>query len=180
MNQNEKVFLVIVASVIIISTGGLRLRENIQFLQRSGQTLIGMIFNSTSPRQGASFSNTGDITYPPGMGVSDTPPDLWGLDVYEDLEGTTKIISIEWGTLYPGESKTEIIYLNNYGTYPMKLSMTTLNWTPKEAEEYITVTWDLEETDLAIGEYAMAQITISIDPTVKGVTDFSFDISLSG
>ena len=66
--------------------------------------------------------------------------------VYSDIGCTQNCTSIDWGTLSPGNSTTRPIYVKNTGTIPITLSMTTTSWVPSNANTYLTVTWNRENS----------------------------------
>ena len=62
------------------------------------------------------------------------------VDVYSDSACSQNCTSISWGTLHPGDSINRTVYVKNTGTRPITLSMTTENWTPTNANNYLTLT----------------------------------------
>jgi hypothetical protein len=103
-----------------------------------------------------------------------------GVGVYSDYGCTTVLPSVSWGTLNPGDTATHTIYVKNNGTIPVTLSMTYGNWSSQSAQNYITLSWDKGSTQLASGSVATAVLTLSVSSGISGVTNFSFDINITG
>src|SRR3990172_6250360 len=66
------------------------------------------------------------------------------IGIYSDSNYTQNCTSIDWGALLPGNSTIKTIYLKNTGTLPVTLSMTTLNWAPSNATQYLNLAWNRE------------------------------------
>ena len=103
-----------------------------------------------------------------------------GVGVYWDSSCTSKVTSIDWGSLEPGAQVVKTVYIRNEGTVPVVLNMTTDNWNPASARDYITLTWNREDYVLNSGSAVSADLTLSVSSGVSGVTSFSFDIIISG
>ncbi len=103
-----------------------------------------------------------------------------GLGVYSDSACTQKITTLSWGALSPGETKKQTVYIKNGGNIPLILSMTKGNWNPSTAASYITVSWNREGYTLPAGASTSAEITLTVSSSVSGITDFSFEITISG
>ncbi|MBN1244251.1 hypothetical protein JXA31_01495 [Candidatus Bathyarchaeota archaeon] len=100
--------------------------------------------------------------------------------VYSDSGCTQNCTSISWGSLYPGNSTSKTVYVKNTGTIPIKLTMTTDSWVPTDADDYLTLTWDKEGTDLGVGESVSANLTLTAASTTGDLSDFSFNIVITG
>lgn len=103
-----------------------------------------------------------------------------GVEVYWDQAGTNIVESIQWGVLAPGGSASETVWVKNTGNSDMSLSMILSGWSPSGADEYITVTWTLEDESLGAGETMSAVITVAVSSQVTGVNDFGFNIVIEG
>lgn len=102
------------------------------------------------------------------------------IGVYWDTRCTSPVTSIDWGTLYPGETKSKLIYVRNEGVGRVTLTLETRNWQPPEAEKYISVSWDYNGRSINPGEVISINLFLSVSPNISGITDFSFDIIISG
>jgi hypothetical protein len=114
-----------------------------------------------------SISSTGSIT-------------AINVGVYSNSACTQELTSIEWGTISPGNSETRIIYLKNTGNAQITLSMASANWNPANANGPITVTWNKGGDTLDVGQVATATLTLSVAESISGVTNFSFNIIITG
>lgn len=100
--------------------------------------------------------------------------------VYSDSGCTQNLTSINWGTIYPGNSTTSIIYVKNIGSLPVTLTMTTGSWVPSNANTYISLSWNREGTVLTAGQSTTATLTLSATPDAANITSFSFNIIITG
>jgi archaellum component FlaG (FlaF/FlaG flagellin family) len=100
--------------------------------------------------------------------------------VYQEYACTNNLTSIDWGTLSPGGSATRTIYVKNIGTQPITITMTKVNWNPASANGPITLSWSPNDTTLNAGQVATATLTLDVSASVSGITDFSFDIVITG
>ena len=100
--------------------------------------------------------------------------------VYLDDQCTQNCTSISWGTIYPDDTINRTIYVINTGTVPITLAMTEENWDPTDASDYLTLTWDQEGKELAVGESISANLTLSAVSDTGDLTNFSVDIVIAG
>jgi hypothetical protein len=113
------------------------------------------------------FSNSGSIT-------------AIGVGVYSNSGCTTVLSSINWGTISPGASANYTIYVENNGTIPVTLTMTTGNWNPATASNYITLSWNTQNYVLAAGSSVQALLTLNVSSSVNGIASFAFNITITG
>lgn len=100
--------------------------------------------------------------------------------VFADLACTQSLTAISWGSVYPGESVSRVVYVKNTGNAPITLSMATSGWSPANANGPITVAWDREGVSLNPGQVAAATITLSTLASISGIVDFSVNIIVTG
>lgn len=103
-----------------------------------------------------------------------------GLGVYWDQQCTNATSSLNFGLLEPGSSKNFTLYLKNLGNSLLTLSMTTQNWNPTSASNYMTLTWNREAQKINPGQVLGFVITLTVSANVQGISSFSFDIIISG
>jgi hypothetical protein len=125
-------------------------------------TVVSALLSST-----ALVSNTGTIT---GVGVR----------VYKDSGCTQSLTSISWGLLAPGQQGSYTIYVKNTGTAAETLSKSTGDWNPASASNYLTFGWDRDGYVLNAGTSVSAVLTLSVASNVAGITNFSFNITITG
>ena len=103
-----------------------------------------------------------------------------GVGVYWDSGCTNVVSSIDWGALEPGATIDKTIYVKNEGSVALTLSMSTDNWNPSSASSYMTLSWNRENYVLNPGSVVSAVLTLSVSSGISGITNFSFDITISG
>ncbi len=102
-----------------------------------------------------------------------------GVGVYWDSACSNAVSSINWGMLNPGSSKNETIFIRNEGNTTVTLTMTTSNWNPPNASDYLTLNWNYNGQALEVGEVIQVTLTLSVSSSIDGITSFSFDITLT-
>jgi hypothetical protein len=100
--------------------------------------------------------------------------------VYSDEACTQALTSISWGTLAPGDSVDDTIYVKNTGNAQITLNMTKNSWDPAGANGPITVSWNKESTTLNPGVSTAATLTLSVSSSITGITSFSVNIVITG
>ena len=103
-----------------------------------------------------------------------------GVAVYWNSNGTTPVTSFNWGMLDPNSTKTQTCYIKNEGNSVLTLSMTTSNWNPSNAVQYMKFSWNLGGQTLNAGQIKPATFTLQIFANVTGITNFSFDVTIVG
>jgi len=106
-----------------------------------------------------------------------------GVGVYRNIGCTDadEVFSIEWGTLTPGSANEYDVYVQNKDVDPIYLNMNTMNWSSSNAFRYLKLTWNYSRGH-AIDPYDVLQLTLtlSVDPLIKDVSSFSFNIVITG
>ena len=102
------------------------------------------------------------------------------LGVYWDLPCTNATSSLDFGLLEPGSSKNFTLYLRNEGNSALTLNMTSENWNPANATDYMTLTWNREGQQISPDEVIDFVITLSVSEYTTGIDTFSLDITISG
>ena|SRR3990172_12628478 len=100
--------------------------------------------------------------------------------LYSDSSTTQNLTSIDWGIIAPGNSTTRTIYVKNSGTIPITLSMTTSNWSPSNATQYLSLAWNREGYVLNTNSSISAAITLNATSAAGNLTNFSFNIVITG
>jgi archaellum component FlaG (FlaF/FlaG flagellin family) len=102
------------------------------------------------------------------------------LDIYSDSACTIPITSISWGNVAPGSANPTTIYIKNTGNVAETLTMTSGSWTPSNANTYLTLTWNRQNTVLAAGASTSATLTLTAASNCGSLTTFSFTITITG
>jgi hypothetical protein len=100
--------------------------------------------------------------------------------VFSDDDCTLNCTSISWGSLRPGDSTTQTVYVKNTGTVPVTLSMTANGWDPTNADDYLEVTWNQQGTVLAVDDDVTAILTLTAAAETGDLQDFNVDIVITG
>ena len=112
----------------------------------------------------------------PGTGVLQTV----GVEVYGDKQCTNATSSINVGLVTPGSSKSFTLYLKNVGNSILTLNMTSKNWSPSTASNYMTFTWNREGQEINPNQVISFVITLSVSSSVQGINSFSFELVVTG
>jgi hypothetical protein len=102
------------------------------------------------------------------------------IGVYWDASFTERTSAIDWGTLDPGATKSFSIYIQNEGNNALTLSMSTSNWSPPTASNYLTMTWNYNGQTINPNEYIHITLTLTISASITGFNNFSFNLNIVG
>ena len=102
------------------------------------------------------------------------------IGVYIDVACEQTCGSISWSAIPPGNSTSRIVYIKNTGTKSVTLSLSTTNWSAN-ANGPITLSWNIAAgTTLASNQSINATLTLSASSSISGITNFGFDIIITG
>lgn len=102
------------------------------------------------------------------------------LEIFYDSECTNPVSSIDWGQVEPGDTSNATVYVKNLGDTGVNLYLNTQNWDPSEASQYISLGWNYTGVVLESGERIPVQLTLTVSESATGITDFSFEIVVTG
>jgi hypothetical protein len=100
--------------------------------------------------------------------------------VYVDAQCTQNATSVSWGTIAPGSNASRQLYVKNLGTASETLSLASGAYVPSAFSAYALVTWNATSYVLPRGQSVCVTITLAISPSVSGVADFSFTLTITG
>ena len=103
-----------------------------------------------------------------------------GVGVYWDSNCAKKVLLIDWGNLTPGSEKSVVVYIRNEVEERIYLIMSTTNWNPLKASDYITLGWDYTGQRMNRGETLQIVLTLSVSHHIKEISSFSLDIIIAG
>ena len=128
-------------------------------------SLVGQVLSVVQP--GRTVSNAGTV-------------EAVGVGVYQDNECTTVLSSVDWGVLEPGSTENVTCYIRNEGNLISTLSMYASNWSPSNASDCMSLSWDYGGQSIDVDEVVQVTFTLSVDASIEGITSFSFDITIVG
>lgn len=102
-----------------------------------------------------------------------------GVGVYWDSACTNAVSPIDWETVEPGSLKNVTVYIRNEGNSVSNLSISTSNWNPPSASDYISLSWDYGGQQLSPNQVIRVTLTLTISSKIKDISNFSFDITIS-
>jgi hypothetical protein len=103
-----------------------------------------------------------------------------GVGVYWNSNGTSPVTSFNWGMIDPNSTKSITCYVKNEGNQILTLSMSASNWNPSNCTQYMTLSWNLSGATLNPGQIKTATFTLAVSASIKGITSFSFDLTIVG
>lgn len=102
-----------------------------------------------------------------------------GVEVYWDSSATQIVTSINWGIVEPNSTVEKTVFVKNPGNVPVTLNLSTANWNPANASNFITLSWNytgfLVDPDMVVP----VVLTLSVSAEITGIKSFSFDIIIS-
>lgn len=113
------------------------------------------------------LTNTGSIT-------------TVNVGAFSDSGCTQALSTINWGTISPGSSASQTIYIKNTGTAQVSLNMTVTAWNPASASSYMSFTWNQEGTVLSAGSSVATMLVLNVSSSVSGITTFGFNATITG
>jgi hypothetical protein len=99
--------------------------------------------------------------------------------VYWDTSCTTQVQSIDWGNLTRGSSKSVVVYVRNEGDNAVILSLSTTDWTPTEASNYMTLSWNYSRRIIEPMDVTPISLKLSVSFRITEIETFSFNIVIS-
>lgn len=102
--------------------------------------------------------------------------DAIDVGVYSDENCSDDVYFIDWGNIEPGLVKNVSLFFRNEGKVVADLFLSTDNWSPSNASEFLTLTWDYSGRTLDLFEIVPITLTLQVSPSVSGIKGFSFDI----
>ena len=102
------------------------------------------------------------------------------VDLYSDSGCTQPVTTLNVGTLNPGATATQTIYVKNSGTVSETLTMAANNWNPTNATSSLTLTWNRQNTILSAGQSTPAVLTLTAASNCGTMTTFSCNVTITG
>ncbi|HEY9760074.1 MAG TPA: hypothetical protein V6C97_33265, partial [Oculatellaceae cyanobacterium] len=103
------------------------------------------------------------------------------IGIYKNSACTQTLTAIDWGNLTAGNTATYTIYVKNTGTTRQNLTLTTNNWSPTTASQYLSITWNRNNTTLTANQVVQAKLILTVSSTIdNSITSFSNNIIITG
>jgi hypothetical protein len=102
-----------------------------------------------------------------------------GIGAYWDPDLTSKASTTDWGLLQPGAQKSLTVYVHNEGNSPVTLSLSTSNWIPSTASDYLALTWNYNGQTISPSAQMQVTLTLTVSSNITGISNFSFDIIIA-
>jgi hypothetical protein len=102
------------------------------------------------------------------------------VEIFNDSACTQPCTTVDVGTVNPGSSATQDIWVKNTGTVPVTLSMATSNWDPANAGSYLDLSWNRIGYDLGVGSSVRATLTLTAASDTGSLTTFSVSVTITG
>lgn len=121
--------------------------------------------------------------YVPSLGIIKT----LGVEAYWDKNLQNQTEAINWGTIWPGSSKNFTFYLQSISNTETTLHLNTTNWNPANISEYMTLSWNYNDTILHPNETIQVTLVLTTSSSntflhyliTNDVKEFNFDIIIS-
>lgn len=88
--------------------------------------------------------------------------------------------SVDWGVLEPDTNKSIGLRVTNRLDEPITIHLTTSNWVPENATDYMGLSWDSEEAVILGLAHLDVVLTLTVYSNVTDIFNFSFDITIGG
>jgi hypothetical protein len=125
------------------------------------------------------FSDSSGDGYLDDVSIAESVGFGRSIDVYSEVNCRNTVQSIDWGMLSPGQEKNVTIYVRNEGESSTILALDVYGWTPVEAPNYMTVTWNYSGVPVNSGQTVAIQLTLRVDASISGVTNFGVTIDVN-
>jgi hypothetical protein len=103
-----------------------------------------------------------------------------GVEAYSDSACTQLITALDVGNVDPGSSVTQIVYIKNSGSIPVRLSMAASGWSPSGASSYLSLSWNRPNYLLNAGASVSATLTLTVAADTGSLTTFSCTVTITG
>jgi len=98
-------------------------------------------------------------------------------EAFSNSECSSQLSALDWGKLNAGGTATQTFYVKNLDTNELtQLSYYMENLSPQNAEGFLHLEGTPSNVNLKQNEAVKIDLTLSVDPTIKDVDLFSFDV----
>ncbi len=101
------------------------------------------------------------------------------IKIYFDSACKEQVTSLNWGAMNAGSNKSITIYVRNEGRANVRLALTSTNWNPANAPNYMKITWDYNSKQLTTSSTVKLTLTLATAQNTPTMTSFNCDIVIS-
>lgn len=87
--------------------------------------------------------------------------------------------SLDWGTLSPGQTRSIEVYIRNYGNQGVTLNLETTNWSPTDAEQKMSLSWDYMGHVLYPNQVQPVTLELCASSQIAQIEYFNFEMSIT-
>jgi len=98
-----------------------------------------------------------------------------GVKIYFDQNCTNEVIELDWGLLNPASLNSRTLYIKNTCNIEITLNLTTKNWNPENASNFIFSSWNYSGQVIFPSEIIETNFYLQVSENITGIIDFSFD-----
>lgn len=98
-----------------------------------------------------------------------------GVGIYWDTACTNITNSLNWGFIDPNSNNNLTINVRNECNSAVSLRLTSANWIPSNASNYMSLSWNYSGQILKPNEVIPIKLTLTVSPTICEITDFSLE-----
>jgi hypothetical protein len=102
-----------------------------------------------------------------------------GVGIYWDQACTNETVSLDWGHVAAGSSISLTVYVKNEGDSAVSLWLSTSNWNPTTSSSHMSLNWNYSGQILNTGQIIPLNLNLTVDPTITGITNFTFDTTMT-
>jgi hypothetical protein len=102
-----------------------------------------------------------------------------GVDAFKDPQCIEPVGEVDWGVIPQGGFSQATLYVKNTGNSNVTLSLSSENWDPAVAQQYLTLSWDYAGGWLLPNQAVKVVLTLNVSEAVTGFTDFAVDIVIT-
>jgi hypothetical protein len=139
-----------------------KLHSFFAFLKASYKTIIlvaivAIISIATTTLVSILLSESESDFYLPSLGTIKTIE----VEVYWDPNGENKRENLSWNEIETGKSVNTTLYIKSVSNSIVTLNLNITDWNPEAISDYITISWDYNETQLNPGDIIPVTMTLS-------------------
>ena len=101
------------------------------------------------------------------------------IGVYWDPKCENKVTSMDWGTIFPGQTQEVEVYVRNECTESLVIDLMANNWSPTALSEDVSLSWDYAGCPICEKQVKKVNLALSVSSRTVEETSFGFDIVIN-